>query len=365
MRTNRLKVAYVPAVKGNPYLEILASHLAEHGVEVSYGNLGWILGRFDPALADVDVVHIHWLGALLGDPRPVHLTAKLIRFGLSLAWLRLGGKKIVWTVHNLYAHERAHMAFDRYLRRWVGRCANVVLTHCENARRQVAEDYGRGWVRKIAVVPHGHFIDVYPNDVSKTEARERLGIDEDVLVFLFFGQIRDYKGIPELIDAFDRLGGGTSLIIAGMPRDGEIGSRLTDRVGSRHDVRLRLGFIPHDEIQVFMNACDAVVLPYRDVLTSGGAILAMSFGRACVAPRMGCIQELVDARGAFLYDTLDDQGLYKAMQRAVDAHEKLVHMGQHNRAEIERLSWPAIAKKTAELYRQCLYPGGSRRTKTR
>jgi len=60
-----------------------------------------------------------------------------------------------------------------------------------------------------------------------------------------------------------------------------------------------------------MNACDVVVFPYQEILTSGAVILAMSFGRACVAPRLGCIQDVLDDKGAFIYEPSNKAGLFK------------------------------------------------------
>jgi glycosyltransferase involved in cell wall biosynthesis len=100
-------------------------------------------------------------------------------------------------------------------------------------------------------------------------------------------------------------------------------------------------------IQYFMNASDAVVLPYRRSLTSGAAVLAMSFARPCIAPRIGCFGEMLDERGAFLYRR---GGLRDAMEEAMRRRDELPAMGEYNRARAAAWSWDAIAARTLAVY---------------
>ncbi len=65
---------------------------------------------------------------------------------------------------------------------------------------------------------------------------------------------------------------------------------------------LALETIPDDQMQVYLRAADAVVLPYRDVLSSGSAILAMTFGQPVIAPAIGCLPESLGSEGTILYD---------------------------------------------------------------
>jgi beta-1,4-mannosyltransferase len=122
------------------------------------------------------------------------------------------------------------------------------------------------------------------------------------------------------------------------------------------DKRIKLvpGFVAPDEIQMYMNATDLVIFPYRDVLTSGAVLLAMSFGKACVAPRKGCIGEVLDNDGAFLYEPDDENGLIQAMNSALQKQSQLSNMGQHNLQLAEKYNWKRIAKMTSDVYYSCI-----------
>ena len=125
---------------------------------------------------------------------------------------------------------------------------------------------------------------------------------------------------------------------------------ITQRIAGCANIKFMPGFIPDDQIQVYMNASDAVILPYRDILTSGAAILAMSFGRACIAPRLGCINDILDEHGAFLYDPDATDGLVRALKSAVASGRDLSRMGAYNRYLAKQWDWERIAQRTLDVY---------------
>jgi glycosyltransferase involved in cell wall biosynthesis len=84
-------------------------------------------------------------------------------------------------------------------------------------------------------------------------------------------------------------------------------------VARTRSVRLLPRHIADDDMQVLLNAADCVVLPYNEVLTSGAAMLAMSFGRPVVAPDLGGVRDYVDEASGALYDVSDPAGLMQAM----------------------------------------------------
>ena len=79
-----------------------------------------------------------------------------------------------------------------------------------------------------------------------------------------------------------------------------------------------------------MNACDVVVFPYRDTLTSGAVVLAMSFARACIAPRRGCLAALLDRAGGFLYDPDRSRWPRQRLAAGHRSRDQLPEMGRHN-----------------------------------
>lgn len=341
-----MRALHLPFDHHNPYQTALASALRATGVEVKHARLGW---RIWKSARRAEVVHIHWTHALaraagwkflLGFP---FLVAQLLA-------LRLTKRRIIWTAHNLSNHEQRHRLRDWLTAATVGHLAHAVIVHGDSAQRALVRRFGISQ-RKTAVIPHGHYIGYYPDEVGRKEARRHLRLPGRARVILFLGHIRPYKGVEELIASFRSIKSEESmLLLAGRPADRALESRLRS-LADGDAVRFEPGFVPNEQIQIFMNAADAVVLPYRDVLTSGAVVLAMSFGKACIAPRLGCIVDTLDERGAFLYDPSDRRGLESALRAALAADDQLSAMGRHNFGKASRRSWEQIAAVTAQLYR--------------
>lgn len=361
-----LRVAIVPRYRGNPYLTQLEEQLTRLGVRV---------GRFGQSASSTlkglithrpHVLHVQWLDAFfVAASVPVALGKMALFFGAVLL-LKLLGCRIVWTAHNLRDHENRNPKLDRLCTSFVVRHADAIIAHCQAAKRELVEEFAVRAPEKVVVIPHGHYCDAYPNTVSRAEARDALGVADGTTMLLFLGQIRPYKGVSALIDAFRTLDlEGAELFIVGQVRDERHLETLQRKVHGQPGIRFEPVFVPDEQMQVYLNACDAVMFPYRDILTSGAVVLAMSFGRACVAPRLGCIPEALDERGAILYDP-DDPGAFRsALAAAVERKADLAGMGEHNRRRAEEWRWDLIAKQTLAVYRGVCSGGPPRREQQR
>lgn len=356
-----IRVLFLPDFgDANPYQRELRAALEARGVRVSGARAP---GR-DPASilhawlthGRPGVVHLHWTHNYLGQ-RVDGSAARLpgVRAALFLGQLRILRAlrvRVVWTVHNLGHHDQreADTRSVRIHHRLVG-IADAVICHCEAAREAAVVTYGlRSRDRdKLHVIPHGNYVDVYGPAVDRAAARERLGIPPDARVLLFVGAVRAYKGLAELTDAFRRVTeSGARLVIAGKPATQADTDGLA--AAAAHDPRidLRLGFVPDDELPALLGAADAIVLPFRDILTSGSAILAMSYGRAVVAPSLGCLAETLDADSAVLYRPSGLDALASALETALASD--LDAKGAHALVVATRLAWGPIGAATAELY---------------
>jgi glycosyltransferase involved in cell wall biosynthesis len=78
----------------------------------------------------------------------------------------------------------------------------------------------------------------------------------------------------------------------------------------------------------------------------------MSFGKPIIAPAMGCIPDVLDSKGSFLYDSGEEDGLINAMRKALAS--ELREMGEYNFELAKQLSWNEIARKTSDAYKECL-----------
>jgi beta-1,4-mannosyltransferase len=317
MRKSDAGSIYACPLHGNSYTESLYADVQRIGVDVreAVWSGRWLLSN----LRAGDTLHMHWPSFHYYVPTSrIRTATALCRFVVLLLWLRARGVRIVWTVHNLYPHDGGKgVAVHRFVRWFLVRIAYRVFVHGPTAAAIVRDEFKID-DEKLRIVPHGNWIGTYPNTVGRLEARQRLELPESGHVFLFIGLCKPYKGLDALIDAMARLETGSILVIAGKFASASYQSALSERaerVGPQK-VLIRPGFVDYRDLQVFLNAADTVVLPYREILTSGAAMLAMSFGRPVVAPRLGSLGELVKDGCGILYDRDDLNGLLDALRAA-------------------------------------------------
>jgi beta-1,4-mannosyltransferase len=338
--------------RGNPYQRELATALGKYGINVTLCNFSVLrILRAIRVYGKPDILHLHWTdGFFLARSWPKTI-GKTFRFIIELLIIKIFGIKIVWTAHNLSNHEKIHTGYESFVNRFLFHLYDQVIVHCSSAKKAMISTFRLTdrLIDKVQVIPHGHYLGCYENRITRQHARVNLDYKEDMVLFLFFGHIRLYKGVFELIDMFHKIENPKAqLLIVGSPFNDLTKKELLNRCKADNRIRTFLQYVPPNEIQVYMNATDVVVFPFTEILTSGSVLLAMSFGKAIVVPSIGCIPETVDTQGGFLYDPNDLDGLSRALKKVFSSD--LDVMGLHNRRKVEKFDWEEIAKMTIRVY---------------
>ncbi|WP_137286131.1 glycosyltransferase [Halorussus salinisoli] len=360
------RVLHLPHFDSNPYQSNLADALESRGVSATLAS-GYPLSTLRTVASEglPDVLHLHWISPYLVADGRLRTAAKAVAFVAGLLVARLLGTRIVWTAHNLVEHERRRPEFERFCKRLlVTRVFDRVFVHWPSARRRLVEEYdlSGGQRTDLVTIPHGNYVGDYEDEIDRATARDRLGLSDDEFVFLYFGRIRPYKQVPRLIEAFGRLDADDArLVVAGNATDDELREQVASRAAGDDRVRSVLEYVPDDEVQTYMNAADAVVFPFRDIFTSGSVLLAMSFGKAVVAPESGCLTDVVGEEGGVLYDPdhseeSDDAAETDALTRAIREalSRDVARMGRRNYETAVGYSWDDVAERTADAYAELL-----------
>ena len=275
---------------------------------------------------------------------------------MYLAIMRLLMKRlvVVYTAHNVLPHERTPADFPRLLR--LMRQTDQVILHSEENRAAFMALVG-DVAPPTSVIPMGNF-GLFPESAngSAQEARAAVGVPPRARVVLFFGNIRPYKGLADLIEAFRRIRDGAPdawLVIAGYPMESfqPYANAIAEaNLGGRTALHLR--YHPITEVAKFFRAADVVALPYRSASQSAIAQLAFAFGKPVVATRVGGLPEIIeDGRTGLLVNPHDEQGLAEAIARLLA--DPLLRQSMGTRAgEIaaSRHSWDRVAEATQEIY---------------
>lgn len=339
----------------NPYQELLASALAQHEIEVDQPQPRlFLLPSLFRGGRRPDVVHVQSAIAYFRARSVTLSNLKVLALVAQLWAMRLCGAKIVWTAHDTKKHGVRSPRQERRVGTALACVAHAIIVHCPAAVQEVGMQFGIGNRSKLHVIPHGNYVGAYADRISPGDARAKLGLASEKIVLLCLGLLHPYKGIERLVSALEKAGPNLHLVIAGKPISKEYAAELGERVAHASNVTYSPRFVPVDDIQVYMRAADAVVFAYPEILTSGALVLAMSFAKACVAPGIGCIPEMLDPQGGIIYDARGADGLAAALRQVVQRCDDLPLMGARNLERVRQWSWDRVAAMTLDVYRSCM-----------
>ncbi|MET9022535.1 glycosyltransferase [Actinopolymorpha sp. NPDC004070] len=280
---------YFPVARGNPFQDMLYSRLRPGGLTplptYDLATTGQVASMVAGAGVDF-VVHLHWLNFVLAKaPDETDARGRVKAFLDELAQLCDTGARLLWTVHNILPHETRYPDLDAGLRQGVVSLAERVHVMSPRTRELVAPWFDIPAHKELSV-PHPCYQDAYPSWMPRAQARAELGLPDGVTVFLLLGRVQPYKGITELLDAFDRLcerePGRYALLVAGPAGAEPETLAFRDRLRAHPTAHASLRKIPVEEMQVYLRAADIAVLPYRRSLNSGARALALTFGLPAV-----------------------------------------------------------------------------------
>ncbi len=337
-------IAWPSAGGGNPYTDLLYRHLSALGAEVL---------EFSPATllrSSKAIWHLHWPERMLNRPSG---TAAALRAAALLAlgfWARLRKTRLVWTIHNIDPHEYDHP----WVRRWFWPVFTRQLSGfiaLSTIGKQLAEQR-HPRLKRIPgfVIPHGHYRGAYPDAMSQSQARAELGLPPDAWVAAFVGQIRPYKNVPHLLETFRQVPGEHAwLLIAGRPHDRAMHEALLEAAKTIPRLRVSLEFLSETALQIYLRAADLVVLPFAEILNSGSALLALSFDRPILVPRMGAVAELEGELGSNWVRTYMWSLTPSVLAGALEA----AHRQPPGRCEaLSQFDWESLAERTLEAFRR-------------
>ena len=344
-----LQVVYLSRVRLNPYVRLLAEGVRQadpaiHTTQLPTLNWFSLLRKSPP-----DVIHLHWieLQYSYGHPPEQKATKTLHSLLRKLTLAQRRGARLVYTVHNISQHEGRYADLNAKANQWLFAHADAIHVHDEVTAQTVSEQYGRD--ENIYVIPHGNYIGVYPDVIGRAEARTKLRVPQDDYTYLCLGQLRPYKGLDWLIDAFFALDEPLStLIVAGNADVPEYGAQLEALAESHPNIKLFSNYIADDELQTYFNASDACVLPYRRVTTSGAAMLAYSFGKPIVAPAIGPFPDLITPERGFLFHP-DEDDLTDALCRIRNLDTVQARTAALDFAMTR--DWTTLGAQHADIYR--------------
>lgn len=364
--SNALRILAWPAFKNRgPYNVLLYRNMQELGATVDEFSAWRVLsGKYD-------IVHLHWPEYCVNGRGTFAAWFWCCALFAAMCWVRLRGAKVVWTVHNLQSHLQQHPITERYFWRMLTGLLTAYIGLTESGGERARDKYP--WLRGKPgfVIPHGNIRDAYSGvEISREQARSRLGIAQSAKVVGFFGSVERYKGITELVETFLALKDSSAVLwIAGKSYLSPRERQRIDHIAA-HDRRILLEFrhIPDAEIASYIRAADLVVLPFRAILNSGSAVLALSLDRPVLVPAKGSMSELQQFAGAEWVRLYAGELMTETLQQHLEAAiEGAATRGRCRALECgwAGLDWRDLAQLTLNAYHFVIGSGPQHRANVR
>lgn len=253
--------------------------------------------------------------------------------------------RIIAITDNVIPHEK-RLGDGPFTRYFLKSC-DAFITMSEN----VMNDLRQFEKTKPAQLVRHPLYDNFGEPVSKEEARQKLGIDTNARIVLFFGFIRKYKGLDILFEAMSLLKQQTrnnnpetiKLLVAGeFYEDAKPFQDQIKRLGIEDRLILRTDFIPDSEVKYYLCAADVVIQPYRNATQSGVTPLAYHFEKPMIVTNVGSLPSLVPHEKVGLVCEPEPASLAAAIMRYFELGEQ--YFIPHLRTEKEKYSWENLIK---------------------
>jgi D-inositol-3-phosphate glycosyltransferase len=272
--------------------------------------------------------------------------------------LRLIHKRVFFTAHNILPHE--HNFIDYYLRSLVYKYASNIIVHTTGSKERLLQMFNVN-PDKVDIVPAVKPTSgVRNSSVTRTTAREWLHLSPADKVLLFFGFIREYKGLDLLLAAFDIARAnveGLKLIIAGKPQTPELLERYQTQIRQMKygaSVLFKAEFIPNEAVDYYFRAADALAVPYKRIDLSGVLQEAFTYSLPVLATNVGNFKELIQPGiNGYITENNTPQEFAHIIQQAFQDMSILAQMGKAAFAIDQNYpSWEKIGMLTSEVYRE-------------
>lgn len=259
-----------------------------------------------------------------------------------------GHTKVLCQIDNVEPHER-HLT-DKPFNRYYLHSVDGFVYMSEQVHSEL-----RAYSDAPALFSPHPLFENFGERVERSEACVRLGLDPANRYVLFFGLIRDYKGLDLLLDAWAQLRRagrteGRRLIVAGefyTAREPYL-NRIADN-GLQDEVLLHDRFIPDDDVKYYFSAADFVVQPYKTATQSGVTQIAYQFCVPMVVTAVGGLPEIVpDGRVGYVCPPTAE-GVAAAMDRMYEG-DALKRFRENCVEERRRFSWEEMCSRVTELY---------------
>lgn len=295
-------------------------------------------------LLRIRTVHLMWAVSLWLD-------RWLVQF------LRLIGRRVVYTAHNPFPHEMRKGDIEKYARLY--RCVDSIIALTEYTKNEIV-DKCRIDPEKISIAPHGDYESLFRrygcNDDLAEKVRQKA---RGRRIVAFLGAIRPYKGIDLFIESFDlikRQVPEAFFLVAGSVTIGDK-EALTEKLARScdpDDLWADIRFLSVEDLKAYLEVVDLLVQPYLSGASqSGNTAMAYAHGIPVVSTDVGGLGEMTeDGKTGYVVQPGNPLAIAESVAKCLHVDNYRILSENARRAATEQYGWSTIAAQTAAVYWQ-------------
>ena len=264
---------------------------------------------------------------------------------LVLVFAKFFGLKRIVTLHDIDSFRNKD---SKFFQKFAFFLINHFIVHNQFSYEELKEK--RIKKSKISIIPHGNYFPF----VDKIEYQPK---DQNMLKLLFFGQIKEVKGLDILIKAFAKASKSNKnlhLTIAGNPwgTSKDFYENLIRELEIESIVNTIFAYIPNKDVNNYFEACDIVVLPYKKIYQSGILLLSMSYGRVTLASDLEAFKEIIEhGENGFIFKSEDIDSLSKQISSLAENKKTLKVVRDKALITLKsKFDWVDIGLETKRIY---------------
>jgi len=294
---------------------------------------------------DIEIIHVHIYHA------------SMLEF-IVLIIFNLLNKKIICTLHDIESFAK-HVNKKKTTLKNLLNLSHKIILHSNTSKKIFFNKYPTYNKAKVYQINHFDKDVVFNKPISQKVARNKLDINFDGIVFLFFGQIKEVKGVDVLLEAVYKLNKKNEkdfkVIIAGKywKTDKDLYLKVINEFGIRDKIILRTSFIKNELVPYYFAAADAVVLPYKKIYNSGVLLRSIDYNSLIIASDLELMKEFITHNeNGLLFKCNDPDSLADKMFYVLNLSKEEINRMKANLTNFNQVnySYEIIYKQLMDVY---------------
>jgi hypothetical protein len=313
----------------NPYIQNLSESLSLHNKVVNK-DAPAARGIFDipKYLKDLDILYLNWIEDL---PQKRGGSVQSLIFIFLLAYMKLRGKKIVWTLHNKKSHSSGHFILKQMLFRILLKRSDLIVTHASEGLHSIPPKTPKVYIPH----PFDTARPIHANTQSKTND------------LILWGTVNAYKGIDKFLLQMEKKGilPNYRIIVAGTVADPELAGLLTEISKKHPNVTLINRYIEARELAELIYKSKCVLFTYHSdsILSSGALMDSLQFKATVIGPDAGAFHDL--AREKLIYVYRDEEDRIHLLDKLLSNYAQENISRERIEAYMEDNSWDHFSER--------------------